>query len=95
MSEFLDTKKRIKTLHRKVLDYGEYSSLNRDRIRECKVEISKLDADLKEMQKHRCLVCFGSGKKRKWFFFWRQCNQCCGDGYLIHVTASRINDTCC
>lgn len=95
MSEFLETKQRIKTLRRKVLEYGEYPSLNRERIRECKDETTKLETNLAEMQRHRCLTCSGSGKKRRWFFFWRQCSECYGDGHLIHVTASRISDTCC
>lgn len=95
MSEFLETKQRIKTLREEILVYAEYPTMNREQIREGKDEAAKLETDLKEMQRHRCLNCSGSGIKRKWLIFWRECGQCCGDGHLIHVTASRINDTCC
>lgn len=94
MSEFLETKQRIKTLRGKILRYAAYPATNEERIRECKTEASKLETTLEKMQRHRCLTCSGSGKNPKWFFFWRQCSQCCGDGHLIHVTASKVNDTC-
>lgn len=95
MSEFLETKQRIKTLRSKILVYGQYPATNRERIRECKNEASKLETNLAEMQRHRCLACSGSGTKRKWFFFWHQCSQCGGDGHLIHVIASKVDDPCC